>query len=267
MVYYPLQLLQLAGIGTCSSSPARATPADDRPSRDGHLTVRDGDEPLLELDLSYKVQTRPGGSPRSSAWPRTSQPATRRRRARRQHLRYSHADEIAAWGARGEGARCSSRTCPTRRTSASSSTTRPARWWISRRRPASSTCATRRADERCRGRALLLPGGRLLGDREPGAVEPRELEITDVNRHTPSGERSPSCRCAAGGKTPEALAAPRGDRPHDRRDGREQVSVDGIERIPLRRFETIAAGSASSAARASCRTRPCRRTSRSRAAA
>jgi glucose-1-phosphate thymidylyltransferase len=28
---------------------------------DGHLTVRGGDAPLLELDLTYKVQTRPGG--------------------------------------------------------------------------------------------------------------------------------------------------------------------------------------------------------------
>src|SRR5204863_8935007 len=35
----------------------------------------------------------------------------------------------------------------------------------------------------------------------------------------------------------QALAASRRDRPHDRRDGREQVSVDGIVRIPLPRFE------------------------------
>src|SRR4029078_7873449 len=62
MVYYPLQLLQLAGIGEVLvvTGKGHAGQMIDLLG-DGHLTVRDGDAPLLELDLSYKVQTAPGG--------------------------------------------------------------------------------------------------------------------------------------------------------------------------------------------------------------
>jgi glucose-1-phosphate thymidylyltransferase len=62
MVYYPLQLLQLAGIREVLvvTGKGHAGQMIDLLG-DGHLTTRNGDSPLLELDLTYKVQTRPGG--------------------------------------------------------------------------------------------------------------------------------------------------------------------------------------------------------------
>ena len=61
MVYYPLQLLQLAGVREVLvvTGKGHAGQMIDLLG-DGHLTVRDGEEPLLELDLTYKVQTRAG---------------------------------------------------------------------------------------------------------------------------------------------------------------------------------------------------------------
>jgi len=62
MVYYPLQLLQLAGIREVLvvTGKGHAGQMIDLLG-DGHITTRNGDSPLLELDLTYKVQTRPGG--------------------------------------------------------------------------------------------------------------------------------------------------------------------------------------------------------------
>jgi glucose-1-phosphate thymidylyltransferase len=62
MVYYPLQLLQLAGIREVLvvTGKHHAGQMIDLLG-DGRLTTRGGDEPLLELDLTYKVQTEPGG--------------------------------------------------------------------------------------------------------------------------------------------------------------------------------------------------------------
>jgi glucose-1-phosphate thymidylyltransferase len=62
MVYYPLQLLQLAGVREVLvvTGKGHAGQMIDLLG-DGHLSVRDSDETLLELDLTYKVQTRPGG--------------------------------------------------------------------------------------------------------------------------------------------------------------------------------------------------------------
>jgi glucose-1-phosphate thymidylyltransferase len=62
MVYYPLQLLQLAGVREVLvvTGKQHAGQMIDLLG-DGRLTARGGDEPLLELDLTYKVQTEPGG--------------------------------------------------------------------------------------------------------------------------------------------------------------------------------------------------------------
>jgi glucose-1-phosphate thymidylyltransferase len=62
MIYYPLQLLQLAGIGDVLvvTGKQHAGQMIDLLG-DGRLAVRGSDEPLLELDLTYKVQTQPGG--------------------------------------------------------------------------------------------------------------------------------------------------------------------------------------------------------------
>jgi glucose-1-phosphate thymidylyltransferase len=62
MVYYPLQLLQLAGIREVLvvTGKNHAGQMIDLLG-DGRLAARGGNEPLLELDLTYKVQTEPGG--------------------------------------------------------------------------------------------------------------------------------------------------------------------------------------------------------------
>jgi len=62
MVYYPLQLLQLAGVREVLvvTGKGHAGQMIDLLG-DGRLTVRGTDEPLLDLDLTYKVQTQPGG--------------------------------------------------------------------------------------------------------------------------------------------------------------------------------------------------------------
>ena len=96
MVYYPLQLLQLSGIREVLvvTGKGHAGQMIDLLG-DGHLTVRDGDEPLLELDLSYKVQTRPGGIAEVVGMAEVLGDNI---------FEYSHAAEIAAWGERGDGA-------------------------------------------------------------------------------------------------------------------------------------------------------------------
>jgi glucose-1-phosphate thymidylyltransferase len=62
MVYYPLQLLQLAGIREVLvvTGKQHAGQMIDLLG-DGRLTSRDGSEALFELDLTYKVQTQSGG--------------------------------------------------------------------------------------------------------------------------------------------------------------------------------------------------------------
>jgi glucose-1-phosphate thymidylyltransferase len=62
MVYYPLQLLQLAGVREVLvvTGKHHAGQMIDLLG-DGHLARRDGSAPLLDVDLTYKVQTEPGG--------------------------------------------------------------------------------------------------------------------------------------------------------------------------------------------------------------
>jgi len=62
MVYYPLQLLQLAGIREVLvvTGKHHAGQMIDLLG-DGHLASRDGSGPLLDVDLTYKVQTEAGG--------------------------------------------------------------------------------------------------------------------------------------------------------------------------------------------------------------
>jgi glucose-1-phosphate thymidylyltransferase len=62
MIYYPLQLLQLAGVREILivTGKGHAGQMIDLLG-DGRLTVRGTDEPLLDVELTYKVQTEPGG--------------------------------------------------------------------------------------------------------------------------------------------------------------------------------------------------------------
>jgi glucose-1-phosphate thymidylyltransferase len=62
MVYYPLQLLQRAGVQDVLlvTGKGHAGQMIDLLG-DGRLAARGGGEPILELDLTYKVQTEPGG--------------------------------------------------------------------------------------------------------------------------------------------------------------------------------------------------------------
>ena len=62
MILYPLRLLQLAGIREVLvvTGKAHAGQMIDLLG-DGRMTVRGSEEPLLDLDLTYKVQTEAGG--------------------------------------------------------------------------------------------------------------------------------------------------------------------------------------------------------------
>ena len=62
MIYYPLQLLERAGVESVLvvTGKEHAGQTIDLLG-DGRLTVRGTEEPLISLDLSYKVQTEAGG--------------------------------------------------------------------------------------------------------------------------------------------------------------------------------------------------------------
>jgi glucose-1-phosphate thymidylyltransferase len=62
MVYYPLQLLQRVGVREVLLVTGKQHAGDFIDLLgDGRLRTRSGDEPLFDLDLSYKVQVEPGG--------------------------------------------------------------------------------------------------------------------------------------------------------------------------------------------------------------
>ena len=62
MIYYPLQLLELCGVREVLvvTGQGHAGQLIDLLG-DGRLTERGSDAPLFDLDLTYKVQTEPGG--------------------------------------------------------------------------------------------------------------------------------------------------------------------------------------------------------------
>ena len=62
MVYYPLQLLQRVGVSDVLLVTGKQHAGDFIDLLgDGRLRTRSGDEPLFDLDLTYKVQVEPGG--------------------------------------------------------------------------------------------------------------------------------------------------------------------------------------------------------------
>lgn len=106
MVYYPLQLLQLAGVREVLvvTGKGHAGQMIDLLG-DGHLAVRGSDEPLLELDLTYKVQTRPGGIAQVVGMARDFAGGDQLVVVLGDNIfEHSHADAIAAWGRARTGA-------------------------------------------------------------------------------------------------------------------------------------------------------------------
>jgi glucose-1-phosphate thymidylyltransferase len=104
MVLYPLQLLERAGIRDVLlvTGKGHAGQMIDLLG-DGRLTARGTDEPLLELDLTYKVQTEAGGIAQVVGMARDF--------ARGEQLvvvlgdnvfEHSHADVLRAWGTRDD---------------------------------------------------------------------------------------------------------------------------------------------------------------------
>ena len=62
MVYYPLQLMQLLGIRDVLLVTGQGHAGDFIDLLgDGHVSHRGGEDDLIDLDLTYKVQTEPGG--------------------------------------------------------------------------------------------------------------------------------------------------------------------------------------------------------------
>ena len=78
MIYYPLQLLQLAGITDVLlvTGKGHAGQMIDLLG-DGRLAPRGGGDPILELISPTRSRRSPAASPRSSAWRRTSPPERR----------------------------------------------------------------------------------------------------------------------------------------------------------------------------------------------
>ena len=100
MVYYPLQLLQRAGVREVLlvTGQQHAGQFIDLLGN-GNVRSRVGDEQLFDLDLSYKVQVEAGGIAQVVGMARDfARGREARRLPRRQHLRARHAEAITSWG-------------------------------------------------------------------------------------------------------------------------------------------------------------------------
>src|SRR3712207_4500405 len=106
MIYYPLQLLQLAGVRDVLlvTGKTHAGQMIDLLG-DGRLTARGSSEPLLELDLTYKVQTQPGGIAQVVGMARDFAGDANLVVVLGDNIfEHAHSEEIAAWAANGAGA-------------------------------------------------------------------------------------------------------------------------------------------------------------------
>jgi glucose-1-phosphate thymidylyltransferase len=107
MIYYPLQLLQLAGIHEVLvvTGKGHAGQMIDLLG-DGRLTARGTDEPLLDLDLTYKVQTEAGGIAQVVGMAREFAGGDPLVVVLGDNIfEHAHADEIRSWATDGTGAR------------------------------------------------------------------------------------------------------------------------------------------------------------------
>jgi len=122
MVYYPLQLLQRAGVREVLivTGQQHAGQFIDLLG-DGHVESRSGGELLFDVDLSYKVQVTAGGIAQVVGMAREFAAGDQLVVCLGDNIfEYAQADSIGSWS---EGRWSSSKTCPTPRTSASSSMT------------------------------------------------------------------------------------------------------------------------------------------------
>jgi glucose-1-phosphate thymidylyltransferase len=106
MIYYPLQLLERAGVREVLvvTGKGHAGQMIDLLG-DGRLTVRGSDEPLLDLDLTYKVQTEPGGIAQVVGMARDFAAGGPLVVVLGDNVfEHSHASDIAGWGRSPEGA-------------------------------------------------------------------------------------------------------------------------------------------------------------------
>jgi glucose-1-phosphate thymidylyltransferase len=106
MIYYPLELLQRAGVREVLvvTGKGHAGQVIDVLG-DGHLTARGTGEPLLELDLTYKVQTEPGGIAQVVGMARDFAAGGPLVVVLGDNVfEHAHARDIAAWGERADGA-------------------------------------------------------------------------------------------------------------------------------------------------------------------
>jgi len=99
MIYYPLQLLQLAGVHEVLvvTGKGHAGQMIDLLG-DGRLSARGSGEPLLEVDLTYKVQTEPGGIAQVVGMARDFAAGEQLVVCLGDNIfEYSHADAIRSW--------------------------------------------------------------------------------------------------------------------------------------------------------------------------
>ena len=100
MIYYPLQLLPLAGVHEVLivTGKGHAGQMIDLLG-DGRLNARGGGEPILDLDLTYKVQTEPGGIAQVVGMAADFAAGEKLVVCLGDNIfEYSHADAIRTWG-------------------------------------------------------------------------------------------------------------------------------------------------------------------------
>jgi glucose-1-phosphate thymidylyltransferase len=106
MIYYPLQLLERAGAREVLvvTGKGHAGQMIDLLG-DGRLSARGSGESLLDLDLTYKVQTEPGGIAQVVGMARDFAAGGPLVVVLGDNVfQHSHASDIAAWGAQPDGA-------------------------------------------------------------------------------------------------------------------------------------------------------------------
>jgi glucose-1-phosphate thymidylyltransferase len=107
MIYYPLQLLERAGVTDVLvvTGKQHAGQMIDLLG-DGRLSVRGSDEPLLDLDITYKVQTEAGGIAQVVGMARAFAGDEKLVVVLGDNVfEHAHGAEIAAWGAGPDEAR------------------------------------------------------------------------------------------------------------------------------------------------------------------